>query len=124
MSSDTSTKETGSVSKNPDRLHFLAFAALIFVMIMAASSLFLISRVGLISSSACAQALYDHGCKTLRASLYPKVGDCSEGREKCRSRGKGRGKGYHSLLVSLVVAVMVVFCVLGEGEALKDGEAS
>jgi len=93
---------------------------------MAATSLFLFSRVGLISSSVCAQALYDHGCKTLRAvssSLYPKVGDCSKGRDKGRRRGS-RGKGYHKLLVSLVVAVMVVFCVLGEGEALKDGEAS
>lgn len=114
------------MSKKPHRLHFLS--ALIFVMIIAASSLFLFSRVGLISSSACAQALYDHGCKTLRAvssSFYPKVGDCSrKGRDKGRSCGKGRGKGYHRLLVSLVVAVMVVFCVLGEGEALKDGEAS
>ena len=146
MLSDTSTKaleETKGMSRKSDWFSFLvAFAVLIFVMILTAVS------CGVLSSTY-ARALYDRGCKNLRVvlksapNLYP-MSNHSGGKSRCKSRGKGRGHGksrskakqkaapsqlkcFRSLLVLMVITG--VFCILGSGEAVlfshnNDGEAA
>ena len=122
MLSDTSTKaleeEATYMSRKPNCPNFLfGFAALIFVMIMAAVSYLAYPRFMLMSAVELivrmlnftyARVLYDRGCKTLRAilksvrsSLYPKLNHSGgksrgKGRGKGKSRGKGRDHGSRS----------------------------
>ena len=136
MSSGTSTialEVKGMPTKSDCPNFFFAFAALIFVMVMAAVSylaypkLRLEPAVDFILSCTYAQDLYDHGCKTLSVIIqslsslpFPKSND-SGSKSRTQGRGKGRGrsqpvtfyKGY-SLLISLVVTVVLSSVNIGE----------